>query len=307
MNDSECLAEFRVKKRDLQILAEALQIPDSFTCYQRSVVSGMEGLCILLRRLAYPCRYSDIITRFGLPVPVLSMVCNDVLDFVYDTHGHRITQWNPTVLSPDYLQIYSDAVAAKGAALHDCFGFIDGTVRPICRPGEQQRILYNRHKRLHSLKFQAVVLPNGLIGNLFRPVEGRRHDAGMLADSRLLDQLQLFAHSPLGNPFCLYGDPAYPLRIHLQAPFRDRALTPLMVDFNKSMSTVRESVEWLFNDIATYFKYIDFKKNLKIGLSSVGKMYVVCALLRNALTCLYGNQTSTFFELDPPSLQEYFL
>ena len=92
MNDSECLAEFRVKKRDLPILAEALQIPDSFTCSQRSVVSGMEGLCILLRRLAYPCRYSDIIPRFGLPVPVLSMVCNDVLDFVYETHGHRITQ-----------------------------------------------------------------------------------------------------------------------------------------------------------------------------------------------------------------------
>ncbi|XP_068690859.1 uncharacterized protein [Montipora foliosa] len=170
MNDSECLAEFRVKKRDLQILAKALQIPDTFTCYQRSVVSGMEGLCILLRRLAYPCRYSDIIPRFGLPVPVLSMVCNDVLDFVYDTHGHRITQWNPTVLSPDDLQIYSDAVAAKGAALHDCFGFIDGTVRPICRPGEQQRILYSGHKRLHSLKFQAVALPNGLIGNLYGPV-----------------------------------------------------------------------------------------------------------------------------------------
>ena len=121
----------------------------------------------------------------------------------------------------------------------------------------------------------------------------------MLADSRLLYQLQLHAHSPLGDPFCLYGDPAYPLRIHLQAPFRDRALTPLMIDFNKSMSTVRESVEWLFNDIATYFKFIDFKKNLKIGLSSVDKMCVVCALLRNALTCLYGNQTSRFFERYP--------
>ena len=79
------------------------------------------------------------------------------------------------------------------------------------------------------------------------------------------------------------------------------------MDFNKSMSTVRESVEWLFKDIATYFKFLDFTKNLKIGLSSVGKMYVICALRRNALTCLYRNQTSTFFELDPPSLQEYFV
>ena len=80
-----------------------------------------------------------------------------------------------------------------------------------------------------------------------------------------------------------------------------------MMDFNKSMSTVRESLKWLFNDIATYFKFKFKFKNLKIGLNSVGKMYVVCALLRNALAYLYGNQTSTFFELDPPSLQEYFV
>ena len=57
----------------------------------------------------------------------------------------------------------------------------------------------------------------------------------------------------LGDSFCLYGDPAYPLRIRLQAPLKARALTPLMMGFNKSMSTVRVSVEWLFNDIATYF------------------------------------------------------
>ena len=136
--------------------------------------------------------------------------------------------------------------------------------------------------------------------------EGRKHDAGMLADSGFLNQLQRFAFSPLGNSFCIYGDPAYPLRIHLQAPFRNRALTPQMEAFNGSMSPVRESVEWPFNDIVNYCKFIDFKKNLKIGLSSVGKMYVMCALLRNALTCLYGNQTSKFFDLEPPTIQEYF-
>ena len=98
------------------------------------------------------------------------MVCNDVLDFVYDTHSHRINQWNPTILSPADLQIYSDSIAAKGTALQNCFGFIDGTVRPICRPSEQQRILYNGHERLHGLKFQSVALPNGLIGNMYGPV-----------------------------------------------------------------------------------------------------------------------------------------
>ena len=41
MNDAECLAEFRFKKHDLPLLAEVLQIPESFTCYQRSISSGI--------------------------------------------------------------------------------------------------------------------------------------------------------------------------------------------------------------------------------------------------------------------------
>ena len=77
--------------------------------------------------------------------------------------------------------------------------------------------------------------------------------------------------------------------------------------FNQSMSQVRIAVEWVFGDIINYFKFLDFKKNLKIGLSAVGKFYIVSALLRNALTCLYGNSTSNFFQLDPPALNEYFL
>ena len=105
---------------------------------------------------------------------------------------------------------------------------------------------------------------------------------------------------------CIYGDPAYPLRIHRQAPFRQRLLTPQQQAYNGSMSAVRSSVEWLFSDIVNYFKFLDFKKKLKTGLSQVGKMYIVCAILQNVLTCLYGNSTSQFFDLDPPSLEDYF-
>lgn len=146
----------------------------------------------------------------------------------------------------------------------------------------------------------------GINQNNYLSIEGRRHDAGILTDSGLLRDLQRYAISPLGHPYCIYGDPAYPLRVQLQAPFRYGALTPQMMAFNQSMSSVRESVEWLFNDIITSFKAMDFKRNLKLGLSAVGKMYVVSAILRNALTCLYGNETSDYFELAPPSLQDYF-
>ena len=128
----------------------------------------------------------------------------------------------------------------------------------------------------------------------------------MLADSGLLCDLQRFAFSLTGRPMCIYGDMAYLLRVHLQTPFRHLPLAPPMLEYNKSMSSVRIADEWLFGDITNSFKFLDFKKNFKIGLSSVGKMYIVSALLRNAITCLYGNETNVYFGIEPPTLEEYF-
>ena len=128
----------------------------------------------------------------------------------------------------------------------------------------------------------------------------------MLADSGLLRDLEQHAFSTTRDLMALYGDPAYPLRVHLQVPFRGAGITPQMELYNKAMSAVRMSVEWLFGDIVNYFKYLDFKKNLKLSLSAVGKMYIVCAILRNALTCMYTNSTSEYFALDRPTIEDYF-
>lgn len=68
----------------------------------------------------------------------------------------------------------------------------------------------------------------------------------------------------LDNHFVFTGDPAYPIRVHHQCPFRNGVLTPQMEAYNTPMSTVRTSVEWLFGDIINYsIKFLDFKKNLK--------------------------------------------
>ena len=92
------------------------------------------------------------------------------MDFIYVTHGHRISQWNPAVLNPGCHEQYTAAIAGKGAALDNCFSFVDGTVRPISKPGEQQGIVYDGHKWVHALKFQSVAVANGLISNMDSPV-----------------------------------------------------------------------------------------------------------------------------------------
>ena len=60
MDEADCLAEFRFEKRHITLLAEVLRIPETFVCYQRSIASGVEGLCMLLRRLAYPCLIPEL-------------------------------------------------------------------------------------------------------------------------------------------------------------------------------------------------------------------------------------------------------
>ena len=72
------------------------------------------------------------------------------------------------------------------------------------------------------------------------------------------------------------------------------------------MSPVRISVEWPFGEITTYFAFNDFKKNLKIGLQSVTKIYAVSCLIFNAKACLHGSITASCFGLESPSLDEYY-
>ena len=98
--------EFRFRKTDIPHLAEALGIPEKFTCSQGTTTDGIEGLCVVLKRLSYTCRYSDLIPRFGQPVPVLSMINNTVLDYIYNAHSHRITQWNHSIVDPVNLERY---------------------------------------------------------------------------------------------------------------------------------------------------------------------------------------------------------
>jgi hypothetical protein len=219
--------------------------------------------------------------------------------------------WDANYLNRAKLDEYEAAIRSKGfliinpgGPLDGTVGFIDGTVRGICRPSRHQKRVYNGHKRKHALKFQSVSAPDGLIIHLSGPWVGRRHDARMLRESGLMDMLALHCKFE-DKGFRVYGDPAYGMSDHIASPFKGVHLSREQLDFNKRMSSVRVSVEWCFGDIVRYFAYLDFAKNMKIMLQPVGLYYSIGALLTNMHTCLYGNVTSQFFNINPPSLEEY--
>ena len=74
----------------------------------------------------------------------------------------------------------------------------------------------------------------------------------MLVDSGLLQDSEQYAHVG-GRPMCVYGDPAYPHRVHLKHhnDYRNRQPTAEMEAFNKLMTIVWVFVQWLFVDIRT--------------------------------------------------------
>ena len=139
---------------------------------------------------------------------------------------------------------------------------------------------------------------------MYGPVEGRRHDAFILGASGLSDKLRRF-NQLNGQPYVIYGDPAYGVSRNILSPYRGAHVTLQEQEFNKSMSQVRICVEWTFGKLCQYFAFVDFKKNNKVLLQPVGKYYLVATLLTNCHTCLYGSQTSNFFDLQPPALEVY--
>lgn len=151
------------------------------------------------------------------------------------------------------------------------------------------------------------MFPNGIIGCMNGPYEGRRHDSFLLAESNLMDQMRQLPLDRDGNRYALYGDQAYPLIPQLITPFRGQNLNPGQEDFNQAMSKVRQSVEYGFGKIEQYWAFTNYKKNLKLYLQPVGKYYIVATLLTNCHTCLYKSNVNTVFRSDPPTLHGYLL
>jgi len=168
-----------------------------------------------------------------------------------------------------------------------------------------QRQLFNRHERIHALKYQSVITPDGIIVHLSGPYSRRRHDAGIFRESNFRNILELYSFDPNGRPLVIYGDPAYGQFRHLLSPFRLPGIQPHQVAFNQAMSSVRESVEWGFGKMLQYFSFLDFKKNQKVFLQPVAKYYFVGCIFTNIHTCINGSTTSAFFEVPPSTVEQY--
>jgi len=94
MTDEECSVELCFRKNDIYQLFASLDLPQVYCCYNRLNIDSVEALGVCLKRFAYPCRYANLVPRFGRPVPQLCMICNLVVDDIYNRFSHLLTDLN---------------------------------------------------------------------------------------------------------------------------------------------------------------------------------------------------------------------
>ena len=313
-DEHTCWTCFRFHKDQMPRLLRALKLDKgspgrldgNFSTASKYKFQPMEALVAFLGRMSYPNTWEQRITLLGGRDPRhYSQIFSLVLEHIYTEFGPAvsdITRW------ADYAEDFAHAIRSKSPA-QSCVGFIDGTMRKICRPTLNQRDFYNGYKKFHSIKFQSVQGPNGLYLDIFGPIIGRRSDPYVFRQSQLTTRMAALCRVTRRH-YYVYGDPAYPMGRYVLRGFKGAA-SPAQLAFSTEMSSVRESVEWGFSLIIRDWAFLDFHKNQKVWKQPVAKMYVCGAVLTNIKTCMqaeqdgYGNEIAKFFGVHPPTLEEY--
>lgn len=74
---------------------------------------------------------------------VLSQIFNHMVDHISRECGYVLKDFNSPFLSEGNIDLLCESITAKVSPYNRCFGFIDGTVRAICRPTrDQQEVLH---------------------------------------------------------------------------------------------------------------------------------------------------------------------
>ncbi len=146
LENLECRNMFRFDKENLPVLCKVLSLKDDYKSSTCVKWSGLEGLCLMLCRLAYPNCLSDLVPIFGHGKSECSIILNAMLDEMVVKHSHHVG----TVLQPwlNHTNM-TNIVQNKGAAVDNVWAFLDGTHIPICRPSRDQRSVFGGHKHCH--------------------------------------------------------------------------------------------------------------------------------------------------------------
>ena len=294
---------FRWERAEMEQVCNVLRVPAVIRSRSGDRAPGFDVFCMLSMKYAFPTRLGQLIPFFGHSISKMSRLIAALRLYLFSEYALKLT-WIPDITQRD-VQRFCAGIHSK-TNFPICFGFIDGTVRPVCKPGLLQGEVYNGKDRVHSLKYQGFSTPDGMLQQLSGPWPGRRHDTVMYNRSGLPEWLDSLPRHESGAMYCLYADQGYHTQPGLMVPFCDGSVNVRHQAFNEVMSSARIAVEWEFGGILHYWASLRWTSEQKLlSGGKIAQVYLVCGLLTNCLNCLRPGNASKYFDVAPPTLDEY--
>ena len=260
-NDDEpgsVYTKYRFRLDDLARVVAALEVPEEFSTTSGHKFSGEEAVLLLLWRFRSSDGANSFTLETGRNEAAISECVQYLVEHIHARFPHLIDERSFTAWAPKFAE-FAAAFRRWGVPIPNLIAFLDGKLWPVCRPGHWQRVLFSGHKRIHGVKTQGAVFPNGIQPYPYGAVDGSRHDSFVLRMSGIVDILRA-ACAPLGADYVLFGDSAYPVSRWLWAMYKG-VMTPAQKAFNSDMSPARVTVEWGFGKIANLWPFLDYRKN----------------------------------------------
>ena len=141
-------------------------------------------LCLLmvLYRFHFPSTLTQVEIKFGVLSSSRLYIISHGITMLYAKFGNRLNYFDHKIVLRR-LRNYQDSINTKSrGAIQKCFRFIHSTVHQVCRLRTKrhfaqiqntyniQRALYSGHKQHHGIKFQSIVLLDGMISMMFGPI-----------------------------------------------------------------------------------------------------------------------------------------
>ncbi|KAG0634032.1 hypothetical protein HOY80DRAFT_869723, partial [Tuber brumale] len=158
LSDLEFIQLCRFSSQDIFEITQCLRLPPIISTRNRNSFTQEEAFFLFCARLAYPQRIEQMAIYLDYSAKRVSESYGWMLEYIWKSWDHLLCDFQLPAqhLSPERLQYFARKIHGKGAPLTTCWGFIDCTIRPICRPVKWQKRVYNGHKKKHSLKYSAV-------------------------------------------------------------------------------------------------------------------------------------------------------
>jgi hypothetical protein len=314
LDETFCNEFLAFQKADMSRVYKLMHFDNKVHLVNGSIMSGEEVFIRGLYELVTGEKKTSVANTFGRHYTDQCRAFDYFINHVYESFHHLIDNNLEWWFSSGLVEISAKLIESKmnlESNVPNYFAFfIDCNCMETSRPGggpteaganavrwdpEIQRAYYNGWKSIHGLKHQTVDSSLGLTVDIYGPTSLRRNDITLLRSSNINERVkEACVAAVLQYDYYVFGDSAYKVDSHVRSFLISD--TQDNISWNAGMKRVRISIEWNYMATASCFRYVGNINKLRLLQSTtISRVYITATILRNFRTCIYGNETSHYF------------